>query len=57
MKKVFGCIALALSLAACTKEELVLDGITITTTLAPKTAETKAIADGGRPDHRFMGPA
>lgn len=47
MKKVFGCIALALSLAACTKEELVLDGITITTTLAPKTAETKAIADGG----------
>ena len=47
MKIVFGCIALALSLAACTKEELVLDGITITTTLAPKTAETKAIADGG----------
>jgi hypothetical protein len=47
MKKVFGFIALVLLLAACTKEDIDLDGITITATLAPKTADTKAVADGG----------
>ncbi|MDT3361200.1 MAG: hypothetical protein LIR31_04330 [Bacteroidota bacterium] len=57
MKKVFGFIALALSLIACNKEDIDLqttmqpaekaDGITITATLASKRAGTKAVADGG----------
>lgn len=57
MKKVFGFIALALSLIACNKEDIDLqptkqpadktNGITITATLASKRAGTKAVADGG----------
>ena len=55
MKKVFG-IAALLALAACNKVETEITpveqpsdskGITITATLAPKTADTKAVADGG----------
>ncbi len=55
MKKVFGIAALLLALAACNKETEITPveqpsdskGITITATLAPKTADTKAVADGG----------
>ena len=56
MKKVFGIAALLLALAACNKVETEITpveqpsdskGITITATLAPKTADTKAVADGG----------
>ena len=55
MKKVFGIAALLLALAACNKETEITPveqpsdskGITITATLAPKTAVTKAVADGG----------
>ena len=58
MKKVFGIAALLLTLAACNKVETditpveqlsdsKIEGITITATLAPKTADTKAVADGG----------
>lgn len=59
MRKVFGMIALLLALAACNKAETDIptkkpkagatgkaDGITITTTLAPKTAPTKAVSQG-----------
>lgn len=55
MKKVFGIIALLLILVACNTMEIdsqlvEKDGkITITAQLAPKTADTKAVADGG--DH------
>ena len=57
MKKVFGIAALLLALAACNKVETEITpveqpsdskGITITATLAPKTADTKAVADQGR---------
>ena len=55
MKKVFGIAALLLALAACNKETEITPveqpsdskGITITATLAPKTADAKAVADGG----------
>ena len=55
MKKVFGIAALLLALAACNKETEITPveqpsdskGITITATLAPKTADTKAVADNG----------
>lgn len=56
MKKVFGIAALLLALAACNKVETEITpveqpsdskGINITATLAPKTAVTKAVADGG----------
>ncbi len=56
MKKVFGIAALLLALAACNKVETEITpveqpsdskGITITATLAPKTAVTKAVADNG----------
>ena len=56
MKKVFGIAALLLALAACNKVETEITpveqpsdskGITITATLAPKTADAKAVADGG----------
>ena len=51
MKKVFGIAALLLALAACNKETEITPveqpsdskGITITATLAPKTAVTKAV--------------
>ena len=57
MRKVFGMIALLLALAACNKAETdiptekpearaAVDGITITATLAPKTAPTKAVSEG-----------
>ena len=51
MKKVFGIAAMLLALAACNKIETNVqpvennEGITITATLAPKTAVTKAISD------------
>ena len=56
MKKVFGIAALLLALAACNKVETEITpveqpsdskGITITATLAPKTAVTKAVTDNG----------
>ena len=56
MKKVFGIAALLLTFAACNKVETEITpveqpsdskGITITATLAPKTAVTKAVADNG----------
>ena len=56
MKKVFGIAALLLALAACNKVETEITpveqpsdskSITITATLAPKTADTKAVADNG----------
>jgi hypothetical protein len=55
MKKVFGIAALLLALAACNKETEITPveqpsdskGITITATLAPKTADTKSVADNG----------
>ncbi|MGX8690563.1 MAG: hypothetical protein ACSW76_07965, partial [Bacteroidaceae bacterium] len=56
MKKVFGIAALLLAFAACNKVETEITpveqpsdskGITITATLAPKTAVTKAVADNG----------
>ena len=56
MKKVFGIAALLLALAACNKVETEITpveqpsdskGITITATLAPKTADAKAVADNG----------
>jgi len=56
MKNVFGIAALLLALAACNKVETEITpveqpsdskDITITATLAPKTAVTKAVADGG----------
>ena len=55
MKKVFGIAALLLALAACNKIETEItpagqpsaEGITITATLAPKTTDTKAVADKG----------
>ena len=56
MKKVFGIAALLLALAACNKAETEITpveqpsdskGITITATLAPKTADTKAVTDKG----------
>ena len=55
MKKVFGIAALLLALAACNKETEITPveqpsdskGITITATLAPKTAVTKAVTDNG----------
>ena len=55
MKKVFGIAALLLALAACNKETEITPveqpsdskGITITATLAPKTADTKAVTDNG----------
>ena len=51
MKKVFGIAVMLLALAACNKVETEVqpvennEGITITATLAPKTAVTKAISD------------
>ena len=55
MKKVFGIAALLLAFVACNKIETEItpagqssaEGITITATLAPKTADTKAVADKG----------
>ena len=56
MKKVFGIAALLLAFVACNKVETEITpveqpsdskGITITATLAPKTADTKAVTDGG----------
>ena len=56
MKKVFGIAALLLAFVACNKVETEITpveqpsdskGITITATLAPKTADTKAVADNG----------
>lgn len=56
MKKVFGIAALLLALAACNKVETKITpveqpsdskGITITATLAPKTADAKAVTDNG----------
>ena len=56
MKKVFGIAALLLAFVACNKVETEITpveqpsdskGITITATLAPKTADTKAVADKG----------
>ena len=53
MKKVFGIAAMLLALSACNKVETEIqpvpceEGITITATLAPKSANTKAVADGG----------
>ena len=58
MKKIFGIATLLLTLAACNKVETditpveqlsdsKIEGITITATLAPKTAVTKAVADNG----------
>ena len=53
MKKVFGIAAMLLTLSACNKVETEIqsvpceEGITITATLAPKGANTKAVADGG----------
>ena len=56
MKKVFGIAAMLLAFVACNKVETEITpveqpsdskGITITATLAPKTADTKAVADGG----------
>ncbi|MBR1699952.1 MAG: DUF1566 domain-containing protein [Bacteroidales bacterium] len=56
MKKVFGFAALLLAFVACNKVETDITpagqssagkGITITATLAPKTADTKAVADNG----------
>ncbi|MBR5908006.1 MAG: hypothetical protein IKZ50_06415 [Bacteroidales bacterium] len=52
MKKVFGFIAMALALAACSKNEMNVqkveetDGITITAQLAPKSAISKAVSEG-----------
>lgn len=56
MKKAFGIIALALALAACNKNEFDIhfdeqpsekaERITITATLAPKAAGTKAVSEG-----------
>ena len=55
MKKVFGIIALALAFAACDKNDIDIqpaekpaekaEGITITASLAPKTAGTKAVSE------------
>ena len=51
MKKVFGIAAMLLALAACNKIETEIqttdqaEGITITATLAPKTAVSKAVSD------------
>ena len=53
MKKVFGIAAMLLALSACNKVETEIqpvpgeEGITITAILAPKGANTKAVADGG----------
>ena len=58
MKKIFGFAALLLTLAACNKNETDItpveelsdskkEGIIITATLAPKTADTKAVANNG----------
>ena len=58
MKKIFGIAALLLTLAACNKIETDItpveelsdskkEGIIITATLAPKTADTKAVANNG----------
>ena len=56
MKKVFGIAAMLLAFVACNKVETEITpveqpsdskGITITATLAPKTAVTKAVADNG----------
>ena len=56
MKKVFGIAALLLAFVACNKVETEITpveqpsdskGITITATLAPKTADTKAVTDNG----------
>ena len=55
MKKVFGIAALLLAFVACNKETEITPveqpsdskGITITATLAPKTADAKAVADNG----------
>ncbi len=53
MRKVIGMFALLLALAACNKAETDFqpeekaEGITITATLAAKTAPTKAVADNG----------
>ena len=55
MKKVFGIAALLLVFVACNKIETEItpagqssaEGITITATLAPKTTDTKAVADKG----------
>lgn len=52
MKKVFGFIAMALALAACSKNEMNVqpekeaEGITITAQLAPKSAISKAVSEG-----------
>ena len=56
MKKVFGFIALALTIAACNKSDFDIqpaeqpvkkaEGITITASLAPKSASTKAVSEG-----------
>ena len=54
MKKVFGIAALLLVFVACNKIETEItpagqssaEGITITATLAPKTADTKAVSEG-----------
>ena len=57
MKKVFGIIALAVAVAACSKNAMApgtvgqtggaAGGITITATLAPKTGGTKAVTESG----------
>ncbi len=53
MRKVIGMFAVLLALAGCNKAETdfqpeeTAEGITITATLAAKTAPTKAVADNG----------
>ena len=46
MKKVIGIIALALAMAACNKNEMNVQPITINATLAPKTSGGKAVSEG-----------
>ena len=46
MKKVIGIIALALAMAACNKNEMNVQPITINATLAPKTSGAKAVSEG-----------
>lgn len=46
MKKVIGFFALALAMAACNKNELNVQPITINAILAPKTSGAKAVSEG-----------
>ena len=46
MKKIIGIIALALAMAACNKNEINVQPITINATLAPKTSGGKAVNEG-----------